>query len=307
MAKYKSNVQSQLAYIKSLNTKYTKKYRMISTSRFNYKGFEEYGIPNDFLEKLLFDNGMAVMTEHNGVIYCLTVGGYKLNSYAIPTSFNCLSSNGDVNIQRDKTNAVLIFDNIDLLPINFYVDNLINDIIEAKLAERLNINALKVPIVYSGSANQELEIRNMANKHGLGMPYLFRINDSSIKKFDEPVTLEQTNPTSYLTDLRDYRNNIHNDMLEVLGINFSPIDKAERVITNEADANNQLLINMLNRAFRIRERAIDEVNKMLGTNITVELNAEVYNEDQIKAVKNADKDKDKNKDTELDDMFKEDL
>jgi len=72
----------------------------------------------------------------------------------------------------------------------------------------------------------------------------------------------------YLAAVDKYENKI----LTYLGINNVQIEKAERLITNEADSNNEKIYSQFTAAFDEREKALKQVNKLFGTNITIEPN-----------------------------------
>ena len=51
-------------------------------------------------------------------------------------------------------------------------------------------------------------------------------------------------------------------------------DKKERMIESEVDSNNQLLLFNISDMLAERKKACEEINKLFGTNITVELSDE---------------------------------
>ena len=73
--KYKSNVQAQIQYINELKDKLVKRFQLTSASRFIYKGLEEFGIPNDYIEKLLYQDGKCVITKDGTQLLALKVSG----------------------------------------------------------------------------------------------------------------------------------------------------------------------------------------------------------------------------------------
>lgn len=57
-----------------------------------------------------------------------------------------------------------------------------------------------------------------------------------------------------------------------MGINNENYEKKERMIRDEVNANNQLIQYNFNVALETRQEALEKVNKMFGTNITIERN-----------------------------------
>ncbi|MBO5713125.1 MAG: hypothetical protein J6R88_02845, partial [Clostridia bacterium] len=67
--------------------------------------------------------------------------------------------------------------------------------------------------------------------------------------------------------------------------NNANTDKKERLITDEANANNQFIDSCTEMFLESRQRAVDEINKKFGTNITVELRTEKEQEEyEIKPI-----------------------
>ena len=73
-----------------------------------------------------------------------------------------------------------------------------------------------------------------------------------------------------LDKLQNYKNEMRSELLTFLGINNNNIVKKERLITDEVNANNELISIMIDLMFDLRKKACDEINKMYGLNINVE-------------------------------------
>ena len=74
----------------------------------------------------------------------------------------------------------------------------------------------------------------------------------------------------YLLDkLQDYKNELRSELLTFLGINNNNIVKKERLITDEVNANNELISIMLDLMYDLRKKACEEINNKFGLNITV--------------------------------------
>lgn len=84
---------------------------------------------------------------------------------------------------------------------------------------------------------------------------------------------------SHIKNLYDVRQNLLYSFYEDLGIKKNQ-QKKERMVTDEVSADNTLLkLNILDMT-DARKRACDEINRIFGTNITVECNVD-YDEDGI--------------------------
>jgi hypothetical protein len=67
----------------------------------------------------------------------------------------------------------------------------------------------------------------------------------------------------------DYKRSVESDLLTFLGQNNTPVDKKERLITDEATANNQLIQSFSELQLEAREQACKAINEKWGLNISV--------------------------------------
>lgn len=87
----------------------------------------------------------------------------------------------------------------------------------------------------------------------------------------------KTQNTMNIRELLDSQQLILSEFYETIGINKT-VEKRERLITAEAAANEQLLKLNINNMYMCRVKGAEEINKMFGTQITVECNVEIANE-----------------------------
>lgn len=87
----------------------------------------------------------------------------------------------------------------------------------------------------------------------------------------------KTQNTMNIRELLDAQQLILSEFYETIGINKT-VEKRERLITAEAAANEQLLKLNINNMYMCRVKGAEEINKMFGTNISVECNVDIANE-----------------------------
>lgn len=92
------------------------------------------------------------------------------------------------------------------------------------------------------------------------------------------IEIEDTKTQNSLNirELLDSQQLILSEFYENIGINKT-VEKRERLITAEAAANAPLLKLNINNMFVCRKRGAEQINKMFGTNITVECNVDIEN------------------------------
>lgn len=86
----------------------------------------------------------------------------------------------------------------------------------------------------------------------------------------------KTQNSMNIRELLDSQQLILSEFYESIGINKT-VEKRERLITAEAAANSQLLRLNINNMFECRKKGAEEINKMFGTDITVECNVDISN------------------------------
>lgn len=138
-------------------------------------------------------------------------------------------------------------------------------------------------------------------------PYLIGVDETEVKTFEEIETMRQENqvrilttksfnpeaikvmPTGIvhgtLTELWDHYHNFENLVFTRLGLNNANTDKKERLISSEVNANNQVIYASVDEGLLSRKQAAEEINKMFGLNIQVDLrykgdsnDGELYND-----------------------------
>ena len=86
----------------------------------------------------------------------------------------------------------------------------------------------------------------------------------------------------YVADkLLEDRKKIENELLTLFGLN-NVIDKKERLIVDEANANNDYINRNVDLLYKNRKQACDEINEKFGLNISVKrvnnIEEKIYNE-----------------------------
>ena len=75
------------------------------------------------------------------------------------------------------------------------------------------------------------------------------------------------------TDLIEYHQYLKAGKYNELGLNANYNMKRESINSNESQLNDDMLHPLIDDMLRMRQQAVEEVNKMFGTNITVEFNS----------------------------------
>ena len=250
---------------------YMNRLKKVATSIFEWINLPE-SMNQRYLEETLFYYGMAALLkdEEYGFINTRCASNGVINIYGLPTSLNCFSFDFSrikklytgLPIEEGKDDScILIMNNWDRIPTVATIQLFAYRLYEAETTAMTNIKAQKTPILITVDESQRLMMENMYSQYEGNRPVIFgdkkQLQDGIIKaiKTDAPFIADK---------VMDYKKEIWNEALTYLGINNIMISKKERLITDEANSNNEL-INMNLQSFLIpRQEACKQFNKKYG-------------------------------------------
>ena len=130
----------------------------------------------------------------------------------------------------------------------------------------VNIEALKTPIIVRCSDKQRLSLKNAINQRRDNEPVIWSADTSNIS---DMVSTLDTNAPVVFPQLQTQKHMILNEVFTDLGINNANMDKRERMVANEVEANNEQVKASEDVMLKAREQACKEINRIFGTNISV--------------------------------------
>ena len=243
----------------------------IALSRFEWNGLPD-SCDERYLERALFFNGQAVYCRDEvmgDLTLKVTLGG-RLGVYGLPVDYNGYGDNG-YTIKLDPTNSVLIFNNYKRKPTFQVIQNYAMRLYELDRTIDVNCNAQKTPVLIVCDENERLSFENLYTQYEGNRPVIFGKKGLSVENFEVLKT-----DAPYVSDkLYNLKVNIFNEALTLLGISNVSIEKRERLVSDEI--NKAMGGTFANRMayMSMREKAVEKINKMFGTNIEV-----VFREDE---------------------------
>ena len=223
------------------------------------------GIEPRHIEKLLFSEGHACFFRDPQMDYmvlaCFSDG--QLNVYGDPLGYQAHGFNYRRHLQADE--CVIIRNNLLGLPTEPFIHHYVNKITEAERTMDVNIKACKTPVVFACDDKDVLTFKRIFQQVDGNVPAIFAdrgLNLESIQAFLTGVKFMGN-------ELMDYKRAVESDLLTFIGQNNTPVDKKERLITNEAEANDQLIASFADLQLEARKKACEEINAMFGLNISV--------------------------------------
>ena len=150
---------------------------------------------------------------------------------------------------------------------------------EAERTADVNIKAQKTPVLLLMDEKQRLTMENIYSQYDGNKPVIFGDKNS----LGENVIKAINTQAPFIADkIIDYKKEIWNEALTFLGINNIMVDKKERLITDEANSNNELINLNLQSYLAPREEACRQFNEKFGftgtdKEISVRVRSDLHN------------------------------
>ena len=242
--------------------KYFNQFMLLALNIFEWENLPE-GIETRHIEKPLIENGYSFFYNDNEFGYvCLpcTITGF--NIYNEPTEITI--NNQIIHKTLKIDDGVLILNNdlrTGLYPI---IINYVSRLSEIETSINSNIYQQKFPFIIECSKDNEYSVREMIKNIHENEPYI--LVKKKLDLMDVKVD-ELTIP--YVADkLLDDKKKIENELLTLFGLN-NVGDKKERLIVDEANANNDYINRNVDLLYKNRKLACDKINEKFGLNISV--------------------------------------
>lgn len=266
---------------------YLERMKKIALSMFEWVNLPDT-MNSRYLEMCLYYKGQAALLydEDYGFINTQAADSGYINIYGLPTKLNCYSYSynkmrelyvPNTNLPAEEE-CILVMNNYQRVPTAATIQLYAERLTEAQRAADVNIKAQKTPLLLLTDKNQELTLRNMYAQYDGNSPVIF--GDRNILA-DKAIDSINTNAEFVANDIRTYMEGIWNDFLCFLGIN-NLNEKKERLITSEANTNNEL-VNLNMQSYLIpRKEACKQFNDKFGLTgtskaIDVKLRSDLYN------------------------------
>ena len=259
------------------------KNKLICMNEHEWAGLPE-GIESRHIERLLFNPGFGVFFRDPGMDFMVLEGHAdgRLNVNGDPLGYRVHGYNYQRHLQAED--CVIIRNNLLGLPTEPFIMHYVNKITEAERTMDVNIKACKTPVVFACDDKDVLTFKRIFQQVDGNVPAIFAdrgLNLDSIQAFLTGVKFMGN-------ELMDYKRSVESDLLTFLGQNNTPVDKKERLITDEAEANNQLIQSFADLQLQARQKACKEINAKFGLSVSVKKRVPVEN--PVESVEKEDED-----------------
>ena len=235
--------------------------------------FEWENLPNNmearWIERYLFSDGKCIF--YKDPIMGFMVAGYgqegSVNCYDDPTLVDPIAPNytytGKQLVNGD--NCYVIRNNDLMLPefsvVRYYAYKLTN----IDRAIDVNIEAVKTPVLVTCTDKQRLSLKQAINQRKDNEPVIYA--DNSFDK--DMISTLDLKPTPVFKDLQIQKHMILNEFFTDIGINNANMDKKERMVSTEVEANDEQVKACEDVMLRSRQEACKQINRIFGLNVSV--------------------------------------
>ena len=175
--------------------------------------------------------------------------------------------------------CVIIRNNDEMIPTSFPVQLFAYRLAEISRTIDINVNAQKTPVLVVTSEKQKLTLKNIYSQWNGFEPVIY--GDKSLEA-PELLRVLKTDAPIVFPELQNQKQKIWNECLTFLGINNANTEKRERLITDEVTANNNHIDLSADVLLKSRQKAAEQINKLFGLNISVELREDINPEETQK-------------------------
>lgn len=244
------------------------RFKLLMLNQFKWTGLDELNIQERHLESFLFDEGYCLFfkDEELGHLCLRCYGDGGQNVYGDYVKYRATGFNYSKTYHVDD--CVLIENNKLRMPTSKAVIYFVMQLFELTRTMDVNVKQLKLQTLFSATDKNILTVKKIIDE--IDNNNWAIITDSSMQ-LDDIVKAIQTGVKCLTPELTDRYNAVMNEALTYFGINNANTDKRERLITDEATANNQLIDSCAEMFLESRKRACEEINKKFGLKISVEL------------------------------------
>lgn len=271
MGKKKYEVLSMTSIAQELNdityTDYFNRLMLIAKTRFKWNGLPP-GIDEKWIEKYLFSEGKCMFYKDKELGYmvtkCTTIGK---NEYDEPIKLKPIMTNRTHTALENNEDCILIRNNDEMIPTSPTIQLYAYRLAEITRTIDINIHAMKTPILVKCTQNQKLSFKQAYQNWEGNEPVTFVDNIAELDKFD----VLKTDAPIVFDKLQIQKHAIWNEVMTYLGVNNANMEKRERLVDDEVQANDDQIELGAQVMLKARQKACELINKMFDTNISVEL------------------------------------
>lgn len=213
------------------------------------------------IEQLIYNSGYVIAfyeEEFGDVVVLPATAIGMMDRFSEPTAYQVMYMNKTRVIKAED--CVKILDKPSGEPPERVVELYASMMAEVKMTQRQNIYNLRQPFIVQGTQNQAKMLRDLFEIRESFEPFIVAGKELG----DNPISLFLTPSTYICKDLQEYLQDLRSEFLAQFGIDSVSIHKKERLITAEAEANNDQVALMRATRMNMRQLAIEQIKEKFG-------------------------------------------
>lgn len=254
---------------------YQQEFINICANQFKWTNLPD-NVTSHWIEESLITNGSigAYMDKTYGLVFGggnytgpLTHYGYQayyeFNSPTLHRKFR-------VDHSKETKNGVVIQNDSLMYPRWITITNYAYKLAQLKNYIDINLKTTSTPFVIVAKKKSKLKaLQDLWSQIASGQPLV-----STSLDVNDPDEFQQLNiNATYLVDnLQRQFDATRAEALTLLGVNNTNVEKSERMLVDEVNANNQNIAMNVSNLLAYRKEAVDLINEKFNTNIAVDLN-----------------------------------
>lgn len=247
---------------------YYNRLKLLAKTVFKWENLPN-SIDEKWIEEFLFSEGkcMFFRDPELGLMVAKCTEAGDLNPYDEPTLLTPVATNFERTgaTYENGVDCVLIRNNDEMIPTASSVNLYAYRLTDISRTIDINIAAQKTPTLITCSEKQRMTLKNVYKQWNGFEPVIFGSKDIDLTG----ITVLKTDAPIVFDKLQIEKHHIWNECMTFLGINNANMDKRERLVDDEVQANNEQVELFAHVMLKARERACELINDMFSTNIKV--------------------------------------
>ena len=256
-------------------------YENIAIQMMKWEGLPDE-IPSYAPERWLYTQGQATFFKIPQTdlyaILPVAAGSVKLDIYGIPQEWRAFAVGSSPqaelinNTTLNTDNAVIIWANQRHQADTLYVQTIVDKMVQLDRTLDINCMLQRKPYIVKTDKNNLLTVQNVLKEITDGKQFLL---DGGLE-LNACTEVFDLNVPFIGAELSDQYETYHDRILRYFGIDYLPVEKQERMVTDEANANNQELEVRRQTRLVPRKEACDKIEELFGISVSVDYEQPEY-------------------------------